>query len=471
MKKPFVYILAITLFVKLVTLSGCANMIPPSGGPKDTLAPRLIAALPKDSSTNINNTKITLTFDEYVEVKDIQENLVVSPIPKNAPTIDYKLRNITIKLRDSLEPNTTYAINFGKSIKDVNEGNIAKDYTYVFSTGSKIDDNELSGRVLLAETGKPDSTLIVVLYRNLNDTAVIKTSPKYYTKLDGEGKFNFKYLPAGEFGVFVLPNEYTKRYDDSTKVFAFLNAPVTVGKETKPVSMFAYQEAKRKSNNASTGSSSNANNNGGGKNDDKRLKFSVSDNGTQDLLNKYLELHFNRKLKTVDSTKIRLTDTSFKPLTGYHLSLDSTATKLHLEYPWKEDMQLRLILDKEAVADSNNVSLPKGDTIKINTKKESEYGSLRIRFNNLDLSKHPVLQIIRNNEVAEAIVITQKELYRKLFKPGEYELRILFDDNQNMVWDAGHYKTKKQPEVVKSLSQKLSIRANWDNETNIDVGQ
>ena len=96
-------------------------------------------AFPKDSSINFNSKKITLTFDEYVEAREMQQNLLVNPVPVNQPIVDYKLRNVYVTLKDSLEPNTTYTINFGNAIKDVNEGNIAKNHSYIFSTGKTID--------------------------------------------------------------------------------------------------------------------------------------------------------------------------------------------------------------------------------------------------------------------------------------------------------------------------------------------
>ncbi|MDE3144328.1 MAG: Ig-like domain-containing protein, partial [Bacteroidota bacterium] len=196
MIKLFKYIsfFALTFFIEHIE-TGCANMIPPSGGPRDSIPPKLFAALPKDSAMNVTTNKITLVFDEYIDGKDIQKNLIVSPYPKNAPIIENKLRNVTIKLKDTLEANTTYSLNFGDGIKDVNEGNIAKNFKYVFSTGKTIDQNTFSGNVILAETGKLDTTLIVVLHRNLADTSIYKNRPRYYTRLDSKGKFVFSNLP------------------------------------------------------------------------------------------------------------------------------------------------------------------------------------------------------------------------------------------------------------------------------------
>ena len=105
----------------------------------------------------------------------------------------------------------------------MNEGNVAKEFTYVFSTGKYIDSNKLEGKVQLAETGKLDSTLLVALYDNITDTAVLKLKPTYIAKLNGNGSFRFHHLPSKLFNVFVMPNDYSKKYDDSTKLFGFLN--------------------------------------------------------------------------------------------------------------------------------------------------------------------------------------------------------------------------------------------------------
>ena len=120
--------------------SGCAQIIPPTGGPKDTLAPVLLQAVPRDSTTNFTGNKITLNFDEYVQLdNNLQEQLIVSPTPKVAPSIEAKLKTVTIKIKDTLEPNTTYSIDLGNALKDINEGNALRNFTYLFTTGSKFD--------------------------------------------------------------------------------------------------------------------------------------------------------------------------------------------------------------------------------------------------------------------------------------------------------------------------------------------
>ncbi len=455
--------LALLILVSQMLLFSCANIIPPGGGPRDTIAPRLIMANPKDSSKNVISQNITLTFDEYVELQGVNENLVIQPYPKNTPLVDYKLRNVSVKLKDSLENNTTYSINFGNAIKDVNEGNVAKELTYVFSTGNKIDGNQYQGSVILAESGKSDSTLIVVLHNILVDSSIKKNRPRYMTKLDGKGNFRFKYLPDGLFNVFVLPNDFTKKYEDSTKIFAFLNAPILINSISRTDTLYAYQAYKKIEKSSASSNNNNAKLNER-KTEDKRLKYTASlDNGQQDLLNP-LVLTFNRKINQWDSSKIRLMDTLFRPITGYHISMDSTQTKFSIQYPWKEKTSFRIIIAKDAFSDTAGVNLPKADSARFVTKKEADYGSFRLRFANLDISKHPVLQLIQENKIIESIPLTGADYSRKRFRPGEYELRILLDQNQNGDWDPGSYLLKRQPELVRSYSKKMVIRADRDTD-------
>src|ERR1700751_5420256 len=127
MRKFSFYILAVLVILKIQVLCvGCAVIIPPLGGAKDSLPPVLVNASPPDSSKNFTEKKITLTFDEYITVDNARENLLVSPVPENQPVIEPHLKTVVIRLKDSLQPNTTYSLNFGRAIKDVDEGNVNK---------------------------------------------------------------------------------------------------------------------------------------------------------------------------------------------------------------------------------------------------------------------------------------------------------------------------------------------------------
>ena len=227
------------LLPQLVLNTGCANQIPPTGGFRDSLPPILISAKPADSSKNFTGKKIIFEFDEFVTVENAAMNLMVSPTPKVTPKVEHKLRTVTVTIIDTLEPNTTYTYDFGNAIKDINESNVLKNFTYTFSTGNTLDDLQFAGKVLIAESGLTDSTLIAVLYRKADDSVVSKENPRYITRIDKNGNFLFKNLPPGTFYVYAY-NGASKQYFKD--LFAFADSPIIVSDSTPPVILYAYNE-------------------------------------------------------------------------------------------------------------------------------------------------------------------------------------------------------------------------------------
>ena len=451
-------------FVMIALANSCANIIPPSGGPRDSLPPRLVIANPKDSATNVKTKNIILSFDEFVSLQNT-ENIIYSPVPKNLPQVDYKLRNITVRFKDSLEENTTYSIDFRNSIIDVNESNVAKNFRYVFSTGPSIDFNTYEGKVWVAETGKVDSTLIVVLHKNTSDTAIKKLSPRFFTRIDGKGEFKFNNLPAGTFAAYVVNEKSYNKTFDSSSLFAFRDSLVQIGGNNNRLDTFYAFTQSITTNNKNTDPSSSL---PPSLRDDKRLRYlTILDNGMQDLLSDF-KMIFNRKLFSFDTGRVSLTDNDNVIQKGYTLSLDSLRKTVTLRYPWKENTTYKLIIQKDAALDSNATSLSKTDTLLLSTRKETEYGSVRFRFLNVDTSQHAVLQLFQNDERVASYPINQNDIQIRRFKPGSYELRILYDENKNGKWDTGSFTPiKRQPEKVFYIPRQLNIRANWDNETTI----
>ncbi len=447
------------LYLIAIGNAGCGQIGMPTGGPKDSIPPRLVNASPALNSVNVKDNKITLTFNEYVDLKEAQTNVLISPLPKKQPSIDFKLKTVTVKLKDTLLPNTTYSINFGSAIVDNNEGNPYKDFTYVFSTGNQIDSFKLYGKVILAETGKYDSTLLAMLYRKTDDSAVQKSRPDYVARLSGDGSFTFVNLPAGSFNVYALKDgDGGKTYNSKKEMFAFADAPVSISAKSDPVVLYASAQEKE-SNNTKTLKPAFA----------KRLQYSSSAGFQgQDLLTPFV-LSFNNPLKTFEPAKLILRDSNYKPVPAASWTIDSTRTKITLAAKWQEAMDYRIIIDTSAVIDSANNRLIKADTIRFTTKQQSDYGNVVLRFSNLDLAKHPVLQFVQNEVIEESYPLKALEWSSKFVKPGEYEIRILFDDNNNGKWDPGNYSKKLQPEKAITLKDKLAIKANWDNERDIKL--
>ncbi|MBC7689273.1 MAG: Ig-like domain-containing protein, partial [Aquabacterium sp.] len=292
----FLYAIAAAgiVFFIAVAGSGCAQIGSPTGGPRDTIPPVLVSAYPKIMATNFKGNKITLQFNEYIDVQDVQTNVLVSPFPKTNPMVDFKLKTVTVKLKDTLLPNTTYAINFGNAIRDNNEGNPFKNFTYVFSTGNTIDSLQLKGKVIIAETGKKDSTIIAMLYRNVDDSAVQKRKPDYIAKLDSSGHYTFSNLAAGRYKLYALKDgDGGKTYNSKTELFAFSDADVAISDSTPPVTLYAYAEEKdtRKTPSPSLVKPTAA---------DKRLRYTTTlSNSEQDLLTD-LSLTVNKPLKTFE---------------------------------------------------------------------------------------------------------------------------------------------------------------------------
>lgn len=462
MKKILPFLFVIFYSVQLLFLASCANIIPPVGGPRDSLPPTLVKATPAENTRIFKGNRITLQFDEYVEVQNPFENVIISPAQEKFPVIDYKLRNVFVKIKDTLEPNTTYSIQFGNSIKDVNEGNILKNFTYIFSTGDTIDSLSLEGTVQIAETGKADSTLIVMLYNKLYDSAVAKEKPRYVTRIDGNGRFRFDYLPRGIFHVFALKDEGFKKYTNNKSLFAFADSTINIGLDNKPVNLFAFPAEKDSKKDASPQIALK------NSKDDQRLKYELHlNNGEQSLLRDF-QITFNKPLKQFDSTKFILTDTQSNVL-NYKWQLDSTKKILSFQYPWKEKQTFKLFLYKDGVMDTSGHSLSKNDTIYFKTSPEASYGSVQFHLTGVDFKKHPMLQWVLNDVVYESYPLTGNEWRIKLFEPNSYEIRILYDENNNGVWDTGDYWKKKQPERVIAVPEKFNVRANWDNEFTVSL--
>ena len=460
--KLFWFFLMILFYSSTTFLfSSCGQIGMPTGGVRDSIAPVLITASPEQNTTSFTANKVTLTFDEYVEVQEIQKNVLISPYQKKNPAINYNLKTITVKFKDSLLPNTTYSIDFGNAIKDVNEGNVYKNFTYLFSTGPVIDSFNLKGKVEMAETGLVDSNMLVLLYRNAVDSSVTKNKPDYISRLQADGTFAFKNLPGAKFKIYALKDEDgTKNYSRPNEAFAFVdgNKDISIGAENADVNLFAFQAEKE-----------NLFKPKGKTVFEKKLRYSINQVSAQQELTAPLLLTFNNPLQDVDLSKIVLTDTSFVVQPQAKLTIDSTRKEIILNNNWIAGMPFYLIIDKNAITDSAGNKLSKSDSLAFTVKDVEDYGNLTLHFTNLDTSLSPRLFLLQGEKLILSEAIRSNTIIKNLLSPGDYEIRILLDATNNGIWDKGDYTTLRQPEKTINFPKKLSIKANWDNELDVDL--
>lgn len=216
------------LFLCVATLVvACARTGYPSGGETDRTPPVITRVTPENRSTNFSAKGFTLETDEYVVLKDANNQVIISPPMKQFPQITSTGKKIKVVIKDTLQPNTTYLFQFRDAIADNNEGNLLSDFSYVFSTGPSLDSLAFCGTVTDALTGEPDKKIFVFLYESFDDS-VVAAHPAYATKTNDKGHFRFRYLANKKYKILAL-NDLDKSctYNSVAEKVAFSTDTVT----------------------------------------------------------------------------------------------------------------------------------------------------------------------------------------------------------------------------------------------------
>ncbi|HWY34182.1 MAG TPA: Ig-like domain-containing protein, partial [Nitrosopumilaceae archaeon] len=179
----------ITGFVIGVFVFGCAQIVPLTGGIKDTTPPTPLKSIPENRAINVTSRTIVIEFNEFLQLNDVQNQLIITPQLKEFPDVSVKGKNLVIKFNEILLVNSTYCLNFGNSITDLHEGNQLKNYTFVFSTGNSIDTLKLSGKLIDAFTLEPIKDAWVMLYDSKSDSIVYRDKPMYIGKSGSDGNY------------------------------------------------------------------------------------------------------------------------------------------------------------------------------------------------------------------------------------------------------------------------------------------
>ncbi|WP_306351953.1 Ig-like domain-containing protein [Flavobacterium sp. '19STA2R22 D10 B1'] len=514
-------------FIIIALVVSCAKRGNITGGDKDIDPPVMIGSSPENLSTDFKGNLIKIYFDEYVKLKDVQKQLIVSPPMKRAPEISpmgNASRYVTIKILDTLQPNTTYSFNFGQSIIDNNEGNPYQQFKYIFSTGSEIDSLSLTGTIKNAYTKDVESFVSVMLYEvndKLTDSIVYKETPRYITNtLDSLKVFKLENLKEGKYLLVAMKDKNNNyKFDPKTDKIAFSNEYITIPHEGE-VELKLFQEKLPFKAFKPVQSSGNRLIMGY-EGDYKKSTITVK-NGKDILPNiitqfpekdsvqiwypsvKTDSLHINiakddyskdfaikikdQKKDTLSITAIqsgvlnfrdKLSLKSTTPLVKFDqskiklINKDSTAVAYKMEYD-TINQQLSFDFPKEP-SNKYTLSLLPGaltdffqkanDSLKfaVTTLNTTEFGNLKITLENV--KSFPVIVELTNIKGdVQASYYSEKETVIDFIniKPDLFTLRVIYDTNHNKVWDTGNYLEKRQPEEVIYFPKDVDVRANWD---------
>lgn len=221
------------LAVATAILVACASIGRPEGGPRDENPPVFVRSNPMPGQLNVSTQKLVFEFDENVQLEDPMSKVIVSPAQYTTPLISANGRRVTVELRDTLKPNTTYTVDFADAIKDLNESNVLDGLAIDFATGDVIDSLRISGMVFDARTLEPAQGMIVGVYSNLSDTAIRTLPFERITKTNQLGQFTIRGLKPGDYRIYAV-NDLNRDYHwDRSEDVAFYD--VTISPSTTSV--------------------------------------------------------------------------------------------------------------------------------------------------------------------------------------------------------------------------------------------
>ena len=521
----FRQILFFSVVVLALSLHSCARRGSPIGGAKDSIPPVFVKSIPVNSSVNFDAKKVRIYFDEYIKLKDLNKQLVISPPQKNAPIImplGTASKHIDIKIMDTLAENTTYSFNFGNSVIDNNEGNIFPQFKYVFSTGTYLDSLTLKGSIKDAFLEEPNKSIALLLYEineQFTDSIIFKKKPNYVSSTLDSTVFEFTNLKKGKYLLLALkdasfnymfnPREdkigYLKTYidlpTDSTYLLSiFKEVPdfrvlkpkeVSLGKlsigytgvkdnlkvklltPTPPdfKSRFVYEKDKDTLLYYYTPFETDS------------LNFEITNTDFKQeyrvlLRKKKLDslqvkslvsgvMHLRDTFALITNNPLDYIDTKYMELmdkdsTVLNIKTVQTGTKLYVYFDRKYNNKYNFTMLPKALKDIYGIE---NDTLKVSftTKHPDDYGIIQLKVNKIGTT--PIIVELLNKK---GDLITREYSENKTdfsfvnLEKATYKIRVIRDLNANGKWDPGHFLNKTQPEPVLYFGKELEISANWE---------
>ncbi len=508
----------------------CAVVKPRTGGDKDITPPVDSIYSPVNLTTHFDGNKFSIQFDEYIQTKDVQNQLVISPPLNTNPVVKIKKKTLHVSWVDTLKENTTYSFNFGESVADYNEGNIARNLTYVFSTGSVVDSLQIKGTVRDAYTQEPLSDVRIMVYRNLSDSACLTEKPYYLAISDELGEYTVNYMSAGTYKIVALvdenrdylvtegepmafaPNElilqdstlhladlqlskpkptvqYITDYSrDSTGFvkFNFLSPPDSIS-----LSILGHPETEVKSFYNAEKDSLYAWVMGAPLEADLELVVRAAgevrdtitiQHYTIDRVGKFLKMNLSTPGKIaardslfllsgrfIDQIDSNIRATLLKDSVSLPLTIKATSDpgKYFLDAPWEDNSKYQLLIDPKKFRSIEGLYT---DSLKfeIGTHGVEHYGRLNLTIENLKMEQFSyILQIEnKNGKIIRDVPVTSSLLQFKRLLPGTYKIRLIVDRNKNGKWDSVDYVRKEQPERLFYFPKEFNMRSNWENDFN-----
>lgn len=508
------------IIINFLLLQACANMLAPTGGSKDTSAPKLVKSLPENYSKNFNGKKIEIEFNEYIVLKDIQNQLIVSP--GNIETdVKKSGKKIIIDFKTELIPNTTYILNFGNSISDYTESNINKEFKFIFSTGNEIDSLNVTGRLIDAYKTDAIKEALICLYTDVtNDSIIYKEKPVYTTKTDDDGNFIFTNLKENKYKLIALTEtNNNKIYDSQEEKIAFVDTVINLKKNNDLNIIKLFKEVPNKSKllnkkieyqkidlifnkkyadytflnidnkidtiiyNKSRDSVSIYYKD---KIDSSQLIIKYDNDKIDTIKNKFaknlkpknyiveinnkndtdqLIIYTNNKIKEVLTDSIILYEDS----NAVNYNMFVNLNQLIINYNFNTYKNYYIIVKDSSIIDYQN---QKNKKIKknIDFNKDEDYGTIELKLKG-NLSDK-IIEVY--NDKGINISSTQLNKNKKNIKinkviAGNYKIRIITDINNNGKWDTGNYLKKIQPEPVEYYKDEIKVRANWELELEVNL--
>ncbi len=244
-KSVFNLLKKVLLFTLLAIIAACASIQSPTGGPRDRQAPKVLEERPKNLTRNFTSKRIEIEFDEFIKLgANESKEISISPALDKNPIFKVKKKILEITFQDTLENNTTYTINFGKALIDYNEGNILKNYSYVFATGPVLDSLSISGTVINAVTKKPELEATVLLIPLKQDTIFGKKSANIFAFTDSSGNFRIQNLRANTYKIYGLkePTGGDRIYNSANETVAFLRDSIVLSQNMADIRLELFQE-------------------------------------------------------------------------------------------------------------------------------------------------------------------------------------------------------------------------------------